>query len=254
MQEEFHSEGVETGELFADPDFNTVVVFAFIDERGERYLWGWPRMKQAHREIALDRVNITEIEQAAWVHSTGMLLVHESSGRRAVLALLQKAMSAGVPTSLDLNLRVNAGYLDPGYRDVAIKAIKSCSLVFGSGTEEFRYLRSSQDWLETARSFVSEKRSVVVRLGAEGSMLLSIDGEACVPAYHVNVVDTVGAGDVYNAGFIAARLRGLSGEDSLRWGNAVAAYKIMRTGARGCPRLDELQAFLSQNSIEKTLD
>lgn len=242
--QDFTSEGVEISQLLIDPSLTTVVVFAFVDERGERYLWGWPRTEQAHREISLDRIDECTISEASWLHTTGMLLVHESTGRRAVLALLKKALDAGIPTSLDLNLRVNAGTIDPVYREVVNEAMSYCSVVLGSGEEEFRYLDTSRPWQEVARSLVTEKRSIVARSGAGGSILMHAGGEAHASAFPVPVADTVGAGDVYNAGFIAACLRGLPGEETLRWGNAVAACKVMRVGARGCPRLPELQEFL----------
>lgn len=247
--EDFQVEGVEITQLFVDPSLNTVMVFAFVDEHGERYLWGWPRVNQSYREILLERIDENSILQAAWLHTTGMLLVHESSGRQAVLATLKKASEAGIPTSLDLNLRVNARTLDPVYRKVVEEAIEYCSVVFGSGEEEYHYLKPGIEWREAARSLVTEKRAVVVRTGPDGSVLMTAGRETHAPAYQVNVVDTVGAGDVYNAGFIAAMLRGLPAEEALRWGNAAAAYKIMRVGARGCPTLPELLAFMESHRV-----
>ncbi|MEL7674974.1 MAG: PfkB family carbohydrate kinase, partial [Chloroflexota bacterium] len=62
----------------------------------------------------------------------------------------------------------------------------------------------------------------------------------------VAVVDTLGAGDAFNGGYIAARLAGLGEVDAVRWGNAVAALSITRSGARGTPRRAEVEAFLAQ--------
>jgi fructokinase len=237
------AEAVDTRQVFVDPTLNTVVVFAFIDEQGERYLWGWPRTRQAHTELGLEKIDFDAIYQAAWVHTTGMLLRQPGSARSTAIEILRKAQAAGISTSLDLNLRVENLQLDSGCRAAVLEAIQYCSVVFGSGEDEYQYLEPAMDWRAAARGLVNPKRAIVVRMGARGAMLLTAEGETHMPAYQVNVVDTVGAGDIFNAGFIAASLRGLSGEEALRWGNAVSAYKIMHTGARGSPRLSELEEF-----------
>ena len=37
--------------MITEPELNTVGVFAFIDENGERYLWGWPRTAQSFKSL-----------------------------------------------------------------------------------------------------------------------------------------------------------------------------------------------------------
>jgi fructokinase/2-dehydro-3-deoxygluconokinase len=66
-----------------------------------------------------------------------------------------------------------------------------------------------------------------------------------VPAFPATVVNTVGAGDAFNGGFIAARLEGRSLREALRWGNAVAALKIQGDSARALPTCADVQALLA---------
>lgn len=242
---DFEREGVATEQLIVDPELNTICVFAFIDERGERYLWGWPREKQAFKELDLARIDMKAVRHAAWVHSSGMAIVHDSSSRWTILRVLQEAYDAGVPTSFDLNLRVNAGRLDDDYKKAVLEAVKYSTYVLGSGTDEFYYLNPQPDWRDSARSFMSPSRTVIARMGKDGSVGMTVDETIVQPSFHVEVVDTVGAGDVYNAGFIAARLAGKTLRESLLWGNAVSAYKVARKGARSTPHAGELRDFLS---------
>ena len=60
--------------------------------------------------------------------------------------------------------------------------------------------------VQAARSLIHDERLVIARLGPDGAIACSANGEVVVPGFVVEVVDTVGAGDAFNAGFIAARL------------------------------------------------
>lgn len=92
--------------------------------------------------------------------------------------------------------------------------------------------------LRTARS------NVIVKLGAMGSRWLRTDGDVVLPAPVVDAVDTTGAGDAFNAGFLSAWLRDASPATCLATGNSVGAASTRAAGgldalptARQLPRL-----------------
>ncbi|MFC2095049.1 carbohydrate kinase family protein [Candidatus Bipolaricaulota bacterium] len=65
------------------------------------------------------------------------------------------------------------------------------------------------------------------------------------PAFSTQVVvDTLGASDAFNGGFIAACLAQADVRQAATWGNATAALKIARAGARGLPSLSDLKKLL----------
>ena len=94
-------------------------------------------------------------------------------------------------------------------------------------------------------------RCVIVTLGAEGAIVLGAGDSAQVPAVPAQVVDTVGAGDTFNAGFLAGlsetgadkdALAAMSADalvPALRYGARVAAVTVSRAGANP-PHLSEL--------------
>ena len=82
------------------------------------------------------------------------------------------------------------------------------------------------------------------RQGAHGALAATPGGTTHAVAFPVKVKDTLGAGDAFDGGFIAAQLAGMPVEAALRWGNAVAALKIGQPGARGLPLRDEVEQFL----------
>lgn len=87
---------------------------------------------------------------------------------------------------------------------------------------------------------------VCVTLGPAGSLARACGHEVRTPAYHVPVVDTTGAGDLFRAGFIHGWLG--AGEDLegvLRHANAAAALGCLGLGARGhLPSTDEVAALV----------
>ncbi|MGE0816872.1 MAG: carbohydrate kinase family protein [Vicinamibacterales bacterium] len=78
--------------------------------------------------------------------------------------------------------------------------------------------------LRTGRS------NVVVKLGDQGSRWLRADGDVMMPAPAVDAVDTTGAGDAFNAGFLAAWLRGAPPAACLATGNSVGAASTRAAG------------------------
>ena len=71
------------------------------------------------------------------------------------------------------------------------------------------------------------------------------------PAFRVDVVDTVGAGDVFHGAFVAGLLQGWSVKDICRFASAVSAIKITRQGGRaGIPDMKTVQHFLETGEID----
>lgn len=247
IQKDFAVEKVDTSQLIVEPNLNTVGVFAFIDETGERYLWGWPRVEQAFKIMDDEKVNHQEIMQASWIHSSGMALVHDSSARETILKVFKEAYEAGVTTSFDLNLRVDNGELEASYKEIVLEMIRYSNYVLGSASDEFAYLGESENAIRNAKTFVTDNRTVIVRMGKEGSVGISSTEEVLAKAFPVTVVDTVGAGDVYNAGFISACLEGKSLAKCLEIGNAVSGYTVGQKGSRNCPYKKELEDFIRKH-------
>lgn len=70
----------------------------------------------------------------------------------------------------------------------------------------------------------------VIKRGAQGATAISREGELSAAAEPAHVVDTTGAGDAFNAGFVSAWLSGRDLRDSLRAGNAMGARAIAGRG------------------------
>lgn len=244
VRKDLEETGVDISQMLVHPHQHTVGVFAFVDEVGERYLWGWPRHDQAFKHIGLDEIDLDAVLSCDWIHSSGMAITYDTSARRTITHVFAEAHKRGIPTSFDLNLRVDDGVLNEEFAQALQPLLETSRYVLGSGPDEFAYLGNSANWMENAQALVTAQRSIIVRDGARGSWAITDQGMIEAPAFKVEVVDTIGAGDVYNAGFMYAQLNDLSMEESLRIANAVSGYKVAHQGPRSSPNLPELQHFL----------
>jgi sugar/nucleoside kinase (ribokinase family) len=108
--------------------------------------------------------------------------------------------------------------------------------------EDEARLYSKRRTLAQAESFFREHaRHTVIKLGPNGSRWISPRGIVEERAPSVRAVDTTGAGDAFNAGFLAGLLNGLPPRRALRLGNTVGALSTRAMGGLdGLPRIEEL--------------
>ena len=108
--------------------------------------------------------------------------------------------------------------------------------------EDEAKLYSRRRSLAAAESFFRDHaRHTVIKLGPRGSRWISARGVVEEPAPRVRALDTTGAGDAFNAGFLAGLLSGLVPRRALRLGNTVGARSTLAVGGLdGLPRLEEL--------------
>ena len=220
----------------------TVMVIVVLPPDRERLIYVWPPRGGAHGHLDTG-VAIGAVEDAQWVHVSGICL-RVATARHALFAAMERAHERGIPVSLDLNLRLENWGWEEGFRDVALDAVERADVVLGSAVDEIAPLGDADDPMTAARGLGGHDRLIVARLGANGSMAITDREVITAPGFDVPVVDTVGAGDAFNAGFIAARLDNRSLGESLTWGNAVAASTISRRGARSGPTRVEVMSLL----------
>ncbi len=235
-------EGVDVRGVAVATDEPTVQVIVVVPPDGDRLVYVWPHRGGAHGALGVETA-VGAVEGARWVHVSGICL-RVSPAREAVVAAMERARDRGVPVSFDLNLRLENWGWDEGFRAAVDAAVRHADVVLGGAFDEVGALAGRDDPVEAAVSLAAAERTVVARLGADGAIACSAAGVVRVPGFAVDVVDTVGAGDAFDAGFITAQLAGAGLEQALRWGNATAALTIGGAGARSSPRLGAVEALL----------
>ena len=94
----------------------------------------------------------------------------------------------------------------------------------------------------------------VFTFGDKGSAVKWEGGYAFVPGYKVEVVDTVGAGDVYHGAFLFALAKGMEPPECAQFANAVAAIKCTTIGGRaGVPNYEMTVQFMQTGTYDRSL-
>ena len=154
---------------------------------------------------------------------------------------LRRARAAGLTTSLD------AAWDSQGrwFQDLG-PCLPHVDLLFVN-EEESRMLTGLPDPAEAARALnKAGARTVVVKLGARGCMVLADGQEFDAAGFEIDVVDTTGAGDCFAGGFLAAIQRGLPPKEAARFGNAVGALSVRRVGSvAGLLSWEETEGWMS---------
>jgi sulfofructose kinase len=153
----------------------------------------------------------------------------------AALPLAAAARRLGLPVVLD------AGSVREGTRDI----VPLCTDVLAAAAFGPDFAGAADPRGVLAAILATGVERAAVTFGSGGLVACAAGGEPfVVPAFAVDAVDSTGAGDVFHAGYAAARLQGAGFEDALVHGAAVAALKCRDYGGRrALPDGAEARAF-----------
>jgi sugar/nucleoside kinase (ribokinase family) len=186
-------------------------------------------------ELRAEDVPDRALDGTSHLHVAGFFL--QTGLREGLPELFRRAHRRGLTTSLDCG-HDPAGEWQGGLEE----ALKEADLFFPN-EEELRAISGREDLVEALRSFGSVR--VVAKLGAAGAATLEDGSISRVQAPGVEVVDTTGAGDSFDAGFLHAWLRKRPIWECLRYGVAAGSLSTRALGGtRAQPTTEELESFM----------
>ena len=228
IRDDLEARGVDTTGLETVAGGRTALTVAVVRPDGERAF--------VSDFACLNRADESVIERGwARVARAGLICLLGSFSwpglsLNRTAALFRRARRAGKSTMLD------TGWDPGGFQPKTLESLRALlaeTTIFMPNLDEARAVTGSDDPAEAARRLAAlGPELVVVKLGGQGSLALNAGRFVRQEAVPVEVVDTVGAGDVFNAGFLQARQRGESLESCLRFGAATAALYIGRRSDR----------------------
>ncbi len=233
------AEGLDCSALLTDPARSTGLYAISLDAAGERSFSYWRSDSAARQFFALPESPeaIEQIERSdLLVFSLISLAILPDAGKEALLSLASQIREAGGNVAFDGNYRARLWddrHLAARWRDRAI-AVATIGL---PTLDDEREIGGSTDADKVAKHWLALGcAETIVKLGAEGCRLP--DGTLMEPSARLHPIDTSGAGDAFNAGYLAARIAGMEPSDAAVRGHELAAWTIMRAGAIPSPDAD----------------
>ncbi|MFB9235814.1 sugar kinase [Plantactinospora siamensis] len=218
--------GVDTALVTVDPDAPTGVYFKDPHAGGTRV--HYYRAGSAASRLGPEALADPRLVGARVLHLSGITAALSGSCRALVADAVHRRPVAGALVSFDVNHRPAlwpARRAAPVLRELADAA----DLVF-VGRDEAETLWGTPD-PAAVRRLLPRPELVVVKDGPIAATALPRSGApATVPAPRVGVVEPVGAGDAFAAGYLSALLRGLGPVPALRLGHLVAAQALASAG------------------------
>jgi 2-dehydro-3-deoxygluconokinase len=204
----------------------------------------YDRHGSAASRLTLADLGAAAITDARVLHLTGITAALSATALDTVRAAVAIARSAGTLVSFDVNYR--SALWPPGRAATVLAELcRSADLVFAGIDEAALVLGDTTPGDPEALGKALRTlgaRTVVIKLGAAGALAVTDDETVNAPTDAVDVVDPVGAGDAFVAGYLSALVEGLSVTDCLRRGNQIGGAVCQVPGDwEGLPTRDELR-------------
>lgn len=239
------AEGIDLSLVKTEESAPTGLIFKehFNEEQTRVFYY---RKHSAASLLAPEDITEEYVAKAKYIFVSGIKPALSKTCREAVLHAMKLAKKHGVQVVFDPNVRKTLWDDLAEARQVFLQMARLADIVL-LGTEEGKFIFNMADVHEIGAAFLTlGVKIVVVKLGEEGAHYFTADQSAHVPAFTVKrVVDPVGAGDAFAAGFITGQLEGLTVYDSVVRANAFGALVTMVEGdVEGLPERAQLLRFM----------
>ena len=233
----YKSEGMNTDYILEDESRETGVALILVDE------------VSAQNEIvvvpaACANITMEEVERCrTLIENASIVLLQHEINFDAQYKVIDIAHQAGV--KIVLNPAPATEVPEEILRKIDTVTPNETEAQVLTGVE----VKTIEDAERAAKVFLEKGvKNVVITMGSLGAFATDGKRSELVPRLYVNAIDTTGAGDAFNGGFVMALSEGRDLFEALRYGNATGALSVTRLGtAPAMPARAEIDAMVKEN-------
>lgn len=244
-------EGIDVSAVDFIDGYPTSVNFKEIRESGDGKTFYY-RQNSPILTLSVDDLGEHLLENIDLLHITGVYLAIDPKNVEMAEHLISLAKKKNIPVSFDPNIRLKLWSIEEA-REAYFKIFPAIDILL-TGLDELEMILGDSS-KEAIQSFANDYdiKDLVIKDSSSGSRLYRNNQWHSVPAFKVSAVDTVGAGDGFDAGYIYSYLHGAQPEEALRFANGAGALVVTVSGDNeGLPYLDEVRLFIDgKKAVER---
>ncbi|MBX9896362.1 MAG: sugar kinase [Qipengyuania sp.] len=229
------AEGIDTAHVHRHPERSLGIYAIYLDPAGERSFLYWRDRSAAREMFDLPGMEATleeALDCALIYFSLISLAVVDDRGRSALLGLSNARKAGGRAVAYDSNYRPALWRNPSEAQVVSSAAVSAATLGLPTNVDErqlFTCADSEQDIANRWHAMGCDE--VVVKAGEQGCVYAGPDAKLAFPSHRAEVIDSSGAGDAFNAGFLQARLGGADPAAAIEEAQALARETLGHFGA-----------------------
>jgi 2-dehydro-3-deoxygluconokinase len=225
------TEGVDLSYVTFDPHYPTGLYIKELDEAvtGCRTRVHYYRANSAASHLTFNDVPLPEYREARYLFVTGITPALSKECRESTMGVMGQAHRLGMKIVFDPNLRLQLWSLEEAR--VVLDAMARQADIVLSGWGEAQSLTGARTVDDTVGHYLERGAELVVlKLEADGAYYATATERGTVPAFPVEAVDEIGAGDAFDAGLLSGLLDGLELRQAVVRGCALGALAVTVVG------------------------
>lgn len=245
---ELRGEGVDTSRVIRTDRYPTGIMFketSYLNDTSVFYY----RQNSAASTLSVSDLDEEYIKQAKILHLTGVTPALSNSCREVFEYLADFAKKNGILLSFDPNIRLKLWSEKEAVQ--CLKGVLTQSDIVLINQQEAKILLDIQETeaiIDRLRSFGAQK--IAVKLGPQGAVVADQQHIYRCPQIDVPVVDNIGAGDAFNAGFLFGILEGKDTQMCGTIGSMMGSLAVASVGdTEGLPDREQIRKYLNHEKI-----
>jgi len=204
MIREVRAEGVDTSAVVVSDEGPTAIMFKQFSNSIDTSVFYY-RKQSAASFMDINSIDWEYLKDTKVIHISGITSIISKSCQEMVEQVFAFAKKENILISFDPNIRLKLVSREDAKRILGPLLLQADIALLGE--DEGRILLGIDDPVEIANTLLSRGcKAVGVKRGSDGAYVANADEGMFVPPYPIKVVDTIGAGDAFNAGFLAGLL------------------------------------------------